>query len=103
MKIYVEYKKCYLTIVDYKLGYLFDWTPSILEFDNMINKFGYKLTNDYKFIYLYINGKISRLKITNISSKPITTKESKIQKYIEIQKEINELNREKEKLFIRRK
>ena len=101
MEVYVEYKPCYKTIIDSKgrpkMGYAI--IPPIIHFVDGKGNCSMYLTKDYRFVYGFYYGMITKFRVTNISSKPIKYKDDKVARYKKIQKQIDELKEKQRKIL----
>ena len=82
MEVYVEFKPCYKTLYKYNVALCIDGEPILPDFcdfkthfiDGKCDDIHLNVTDDYKFVYGFYNGKPTFFRITNISSKPIQNK-----------------------------
>lgn len=105
MKVYAEFKPCYLT--RYWTKYGFDKEPIIYEsygefVDGKCEMVGggtLFITKDLKYVYCFCCGEPSYYRITNVSSKPIPYNTDKVKKWYKITEEINKLKEQRKKLM----
>lgn len=103
--LYVEIRPCSKTIRDTDYTkYSFLPLGNVIHFVNKkAEKFGFILSDDYKFIIGYYKGMVTMYRVTNISSKEITFKNNVIMEYKRLQKEIDRLKAEQKNIVLRKR
>lgn len=105
MKVYAEFKPCYLT--KYRTKYGFDTEPIIYESKAHFVDGKCKLwhggslfiSKDLKYVYCFYRGEPSYYRVTNVSTKPISDRVNKVEEWHKITKEINKLKEKRKKLM----